>query len=189
VADTRLAQRFELVWFADAVRVTDLHGVSWTVRRRWLPRYEGRGLRERLRQRRARSAARRESDDLRWFDVFDLPVVDDSLAGFVVSLLVIVALVLLAVFGVPFLLALVDLVVVVVATALGVTGRVCFRRPWTVEAVSATGERYGVGVIGWRNAGEMVRSLGEDIRHGRRAAGDAEGRRAGGSGPPLPTRP
>lgn len=149
------------------MRVTDLHGVTWRVRRRWLPRYEGRGLRQRLRRRRARAADRRERGDGRWYDVLDLPVVDDSLTAFAVSLLVIGALVLLVVFGVPALLALVDLVIVVVATALGVVGRVVFRRPWTVEAVSVTGERYQARVVGWRGAGEMVDALGQDLRHGR----------------------
>lgn len=150
----------------------DLGGVAWTVRRRWLPRYEGRGLRDRLRQRKARAARRRDSDRIRWFDVFDLGFVDDSLAGFVVSVLAIAALLLLAVFGMPFLLALVDVVLVAVVAVLGVVGRVVLRRPWTVEAVSATGGRHQVRVVGWRRAGEAVESLAQDIRHGRQPAPD-----------------
>lgn len=155
------------------MRATDLEGIEWTVRRRWLPRYEGRGLRERLRQRRARAAARRQGDEgaARWFDVLDIPALDDSLTAVAVVVAAVLALVLLAVWGIPLLLALVDLVFVLLVAVLGLAGRVIFRRPWTVEATAPDGRRRELRVVGWRRAGEAVADLAGDISHGRLPAG------------------
>jgi hypothetical protein len=44
----------------------------------------------------------------------------------------------------------VDLVLAILLTALGVAGRLLLRRPWSVEAVSDTGERHRWQVVGWR---------------------------------------
>ncbi len=151
----------------------DPQGVAWTVRRRWLPRYEGRGLRERLRQRQARSAAKRGDDKTHWYDVLDIPIADDSLTAIVVSVLIVGVLILLVLFGWPLLLALVDLIVVLVVAAIGIVGRVAFRRPWTVEARSATGERHEVRVVGWRRAGEQVHAMVRDIEYGNLGRGPA----------------
>jgi hypothetical protein len=150
------------------VRVTDLEGTAWTVRRHWMPRYHGRGLRERWRRRPGRG------DDGSWLDLLNFADGDVPGAIAVVALAVI-ALVLFVLFGLPLLLAAVDLVVVVLATLIGIVGRVVFRRPWTVEAVSAGGERHEVEVVGWRRAGEAVECLGQEIRHGRRPTADPGG--------------
>lgn len=155
------------------MKVVDLRGVEWTVRRRWLPRYQGRGLRERLRRRRARSAAKRGDDKTHWYDALDLPIADDSLTAIVVSVLIVGLLIVLFLFGWPLLLALVDLVVILVVAAIGVIGRLVFRRPWTVEACASTGERHEVRVVGWRRAGEAVRALARDVEDGTAGRGDA----------------
>jgi hypothetical protein len=63
-------------------------------------------------------------------------------------------------------LALVDLLIVLVVAAIGVVGRFVFRRPWTVEAHSSTGEQHEVPVVGWRRAGEKVGSIAHDIKRG-----------------------
>lgn len=166
------------------MRATGLDGVEWTVRRRWLPRYEGRGLRERLHQRKARAAARRAAEEgkvgtagkdgkarnkhgSRWFDVVDLPIIDDSLTAAIVSVLVILLVIALIVWGVPLLLALVDLVFVVIVAVAGVVGRVLFRRPWTIEARAADGRQQEVRVVGWRKGGTVIDDLAAEIRHGR----------------------
>jgi len=163
------------------VRAIGLDGVEWTVRRRWLPRYEGRGLRERLHQRKARAAARRAAEEgnatgadkkqgPRWYDALDLPFVDDSLVAAIVSILAIVAVFALVVWGVPVLLAAVDLVFVVIVAVAGVVGRVLFRRPWTIEARAADGRQQEVRVVGWRKGGAVIDDLAAEIRHGRAPA-------------------
>lgn len=154
------------------MKVADPQGVVWTVRRRWLPRYEGRGLRERLRQRRRRRGDRRGDDRTRWYDWLDFGLVDDSLAGIAISVLLVVGVVVLVLLGGPLVLALVDLVLVLVVAAVGVVGRFVFRRPWTVEARSPAGERHEVHVVGWRRAGERVRALAEDLQHGSTIGSD-----------------
>jgi hypothetical protein len=148
------------------VKVVDPDGTDWTVRRRWLPRYEGRGLRERLRQRRARSAGRQAHDVLRWYDRLGIPFADDSLTAVIVSLLVIGGLILLVLFGIPALLALVDLALVLAVTAAGLIGRLLFRRPWTVEARATTGDLHEAHVVGWRRAGELAAAMARSIENG-----------------------
>ncbi len=158
--------RGRTTYVAATVKVVDLQGVEWAVRRRWLPRYEGRGLRERLRQRRARSAAKRGDDKSHWYDALDFDFVGDSLSGVAITLVIVGAVILFILFGWPLLLALVDLVIVLVVAVIGVVGRLVFRRPWTVEACSATGERHEVRVVGWRRAGEMVHAMAREIEYG-----------------------
>ena len=101
----------------------------------------------------------------RWYDWLDFPG-PDSLTGLVVTVLVIVGLVLLVWLGIPALLALVDLVVVLGAAVSGVVARVVFRRPWTVEARSETGEILEARVVGWRKAGATVKQIARNIEFG-----------------------
>ncbi len=93
-------------------------------------------------------------------------MIDGELSGLAVALLIVVGIVLLIILGLPLLLALFDLVIVVVAAVVGVASRVLFRRPWTVEALSADGERHEVRVVGWRSANDGVASIGSSIQHG-----------------------
>src|SRR5690606_20124046 len=67
---TRRREPPQEVRLSVGMRVTDLTGVEWAVRRRWLPRFSLPSLRERLRERRARSAERRGTGDSHWWDVF-----------------------------------------------------------------------------------------------------------------------
>jgi hypothetical protein len=60
----------------------------------------------------------------------------------------------------------VDLVLAILLTALGVAGRLLFRRPWSVEAVSDTGERHRWQVVGWRARGELVADVVNALAHG-----------------------
>jgi len=148
-----------------AVTVTALDGRTWTVRRQWAPRHASMA-KEWLGRRRAKRRAQRgrESDDPRWwewFDVFWWPDGLDELLVAAVAIAVIVALVLL---GVPFLLALIDLALVLLLFAGGVVARLVFRRPWTVEARSSAGDVVERQVVGWRRAGEEVTALAQQLR-------------------------
>jgi hypothetical protein len=153
------------------VKVTDLEGRTWTIRRQWLPRYEGRGLRERLRRKKTQSQVESSSQGKsRWWDYIDVPFVDlfdDSLVTALIVVAAVGVLLVLLLFGVPFILALVDLVVVLLVAVVGVVSRVLFRRPWTVEARSSTGEHHEGRVVGWRRSGALMREMGVELQHGR----------------------
>ena len=60
----------------------------------------------------------------------------------------------------------VDLVLAILLTALGAAGRLLFRRPWSVEAVSDKGERHRWEVVGWRASGELVADVVNALAHG-----------------------
>jgi hypothetical protein len=147
------------------VQVTAPDGRVWTVRRRWLPRYEGRGLKARWAQRPGRRRKDRPSDrEGRWYDWIDVPFTEP---GWLLLVALAVLLVLgLFFWGLPLLLALVDLLVIFVVVVAGVVGRVVFRRPWTVEATTGD-QRLTRHVVGWRRAGDAVQELADELRHGR----------------------
>lgn len=131
-----------------------------------MPRYQGRGLRVRWKQRRGRRRATRAEKSARerpsahWWDavefLMDLDVV-----------LVIVAIVLLAVFGLPLLFALFDVTFVVIATIVGVVSRVLFKRPWTIEARSPSGLVETEQVVGWQPSRAGMKRLEFRVRTGR----------------------
>ena len=151
-----------------SVQVTAPDGRTWTVRRRWLPRYEGRGLRERFRNHRSRRQRQREHGEGHWWDWLDpfWLIPDESVTAWLVGVLIIGVLVLTVFFGLPILLAIVDAVVVVLAAVGGFAARVFFRRPWTVEATASSKERHTRQVVGWRAAGRAARSWAEELKLG-----------------------
>jgi hypothetical protein len=63
----------------------------------------------------------------------------------------------------PLLLLVLDLVIVLILLVLAIVGRVLFRRPWTVEATSATGQRITADVVGWRAALRKRDELAEQL--------------------------
>ena len=131
----------------------------WSVRRRWLPHREGKGVVQRFRKHSKPDAA----------DFFDLPDLGGG-AGLVVALVIGVGLVLLLVFGWPVLLLGVDLVWLLLVGVLGVIGRIVLRRPWRVEAVSQT-ERRSWFVKGYRAAGQERDDIARRFQHGQNPAG------------------
>lgn len=157
-----------------ARRVTALDGTTWTVRRRWTPRYEGRGLRARWTEHRRRRG-RPDNDGgegrTRWYDWLDPFGFADSLTGLAIAIALVVVVVLLFVWGVPLLLALVDLVLVLLVVAGGTVGRLLLRRPWHIEAVAADGRRVDRHAVGWRGSREVRDELAAEIAHGRGAVG------------------
>ncbi len=79
----------------------------------------------------------------------------------------VVVLVLIAVFvPVAVLFALVDLLILAVVALLGVVGKVVFRRPWVVEAVTDRGKRHEWRVVGWRRSGERCRQIAGQLEAG-----------------------
>lgn len=139
--------------------VTAVDGRVWRVRRRWLPRHHG--LARRWLER--RRVKRGLSPDASWWDVAVLP---GDLDDFFWLAVIVAGIALLFFFGVPLVLAIVDLVIVLLLVVVGVLARVVLRRPWTVEA---TGGDHVIErqVVGWRRAGEEVALLAHEIEHGR----------------------
>ena len=141
------------------VRVTSLDGTVWTVRRRWLPHRDGKGLAQRFR----RNRTRRGLDAL---DGVDLPF-DFDLAGIAIAIGLLLAFVGLLLFGWPLLLLGVDLAWLLLVGVFGVLGRVVLRRPWRVESTS-DGERHEWFVQGFRAAGQLRDDLADRYRHGHK---------------------
>ena len=86
-----------------------------------------------------------------WFDDFGDDV--GIIAAILLALLAVI--VVAAAFWwvvLPLLAVLIDATLLVVLFLLGLVARVVFRRPWTIRAVSARGDRFTRKVVGWRNA-------------------------------------
>jgi hypothetical protein len=89
----------------------------------------------------------------------------DVLEGGAIAIAIAAAFVVLAIVA-PLIGVVVDLVLVILLTALGVAGRLLFRRPWAVEAASDTGERHRWQVVGWRASSELVADVVNALAHG-----------------------
>lgn len=87
-----------------------------------------------------------------------------DLAEGILAFVVIVALVLFLIFiGLPLLIALGELLLVLVLALAGIVGRVLFRRPWIVDAVSPTGEHRAWPVVGWGASAAARRFVADRI--------------------------
>lgn len=87
-------------------------------------------------------------------------ILDFDLEGILIGLALAAAAVILIFVGVPLIIFLVDtLLIIPFVVAIGIVGRVMFRRPWTIEAVSLSGTR-SWNVVRWgassRAAGRMA---------------------------------
>lgn len=89
--------------------------------------------------------------------------IGESIAVFIVVVAVIVFLIFI---GVPFLIALGELLLILLLAVAGVVGRVFFRRPWTVDAVGPDREHTTWSVVGWRASGAARDFVAEQIRLG-----------------------
>ena len=89
--------------------------------------------------------------------------------GLVVGAVVLIGVLFL--FGIPLLLAVVDVVLVILPVVGGAIARLLFRRPWTIEASSSTGDRIVRHAVGWRGSGEARDDLANEITHGRGQVG------------------
>jgi len=128
------------------VKVQTTTGV-WHVRRRWAPRHIGsHSIWARFLDRSRR--VRRRTAELG--DAPDPGCAPDLGEAILVFIVAFVAIVFLIFIGIPFLIALGELLLIVVLALAGVVGRVFFRRPWTVDAVSPDGTHLSWPVVGWR---------------------------------------
>jgi len=150
-----------------ASQVVDPNGNEWTVRRRWVHR--------RLRWRGGgRPTGFMDGADLAGLGA-DLPIVG--------VVLTVVALVLLAIamvlFIVPAVIFLVELLLIVAIVAVGLTGRLLFGRPWTVEAQQRGADQaYEWKTSGWHASAALVHEVAEQLR--------ATGQTTGGTPNPAP---
>ncbi len=154
----------------DGVKVLTEAG-TWHVRRRWAPRHLGsQTLWARFRQRFGR-VGRRAAD---LGDVADPGCVGDLAEGMVIAVMVVVVVAFVALVGIPLLIALGELVILVVVAVAGLVGRVLFRRPWTVDAVSPSGDHRVWPVVGWRASGAARRFIAERIASSGHPPSDEE---------------
>ena len=141
------------------MKVTTQAGV-WHVRRRWAPRHLGsQTIWARFRDR-TRKVRRRTSD---LGDVPDPGCAPDIAEGIVVFLVALAVIVFLIFVGIPFLIALGELLLIVLLATMGVVGRVLFRRPWTVDAVDPAGAHRSWSVVGWTASGAARQCIADRI--------------------------
>lgn len=144
---------------------------TWLVRRRWAPRRLGaQSVWARFLER-TRKVRRRTAD---LADVPDPGCGGDLLEGVAVFIVVIIVVLFMIFIGLPFLIALGELLIIVLLALLGVVGRVLFRRPWTVDAVSPTGQHHSWPVVGWRASGAARKFIAERVVATSTVPSDAE---------------
>jgi hypothetical protein len=157
-----------------ATRVSTPGGTAWTVRRRWVPHRDGVGFRARFAQRRSKRRDQRsgESRESAWYDGLDIPDFGADLEGLAIILAIVVAIVVLALFGWPLVLVGIDLAWLLLVSIFGVIGRVVLRRPWRVEARSGDERRHWY-IQGYRAAGRHRDEIARQFQHGQNPHGDA----------------
>ncbi len=143
-----------------STRATDPQGGEWVVRRKWTHR--------RLRWRGRRGVGELlDGTDLTGLGS-DLPFVGVFLVAIALLLLTFAAVLFIVpavLFIVPAVLFVVELLIAMVIVDVGLTGRLLFGRPSTVEAKQlATGSTYQWNVSGWRPSRNLVTTIAEQLR-------------------------
>ena len=144
---------------------------TWHVRRRWAPRRLGADTLWRRFRTRTRKVGRRTRD---LGDLPDPGCAGDALEGLVLVVVVVVVVVFLLLVGIPFLIALGELLILVLLALGGVVGRVLFRRPWTVDAVAPDGTHHVWAVVGWRASGAARQHVADRVAAGGTVPSDDE---------------
>jgi hypothetical protein len=90
----------------------------------------------------------------------------DVLDSAAVVVIVIAGVAFLVFVAIPLVLVVIELVIALVLTALGIAARVLFRRPWTVEAVSGAGDRHRWRLVGLRASREHAADVANALAHG-----------------------
>lgn len=145
-----------------AIEVRSPDGRRWKVRRRWVPRLGTERVLAKIRHQvptDERNGSGGGGDARSWMPFAEIDVVAIAL---LVVVLVLVALVVVL----PLVFALVDLAILVVLAVVGIVGKVVFRRPWVVEAVTDRGKRHEWRVVGWRRSGERCREIAQSLEAG-----------------------
>lgn len=143
----------------------------WHVRRRWAPRHLGsQGIWARF-VHRTRKVRRRTTDA---GDLLDPGCAPDIAEGIFVFIVLVVVVLFLIFIGIPFLIALGELLFIVLVALAGVVSRVLFRRPWTVDAVSPGGAHHDWHVVGWRASGAARQFIADRVRGAGTVPSDEE---------------
>jgi hypothetical protein len=152
------------------VQVRDRDGRTWRVGRRWLP------WRRRVRE--------VPDFDFGW-DLPDLGGLADDLPGFLVGLLIGLAVIIALPFVLLALGFLLEVSLLLALLPVAVLVRVALRRPWTVQVIAPDDSLASAEpVVGWRESGERVAARASTLREHRSEAGavaPGEGTAGGGT--------
>jgi hypothetical protein len=96
-------------------------------------------------------------------DLPDPGCAPDFADGLVVFVVIVAVVLFLIFFGIPFLIALGEFVLIILLAVVGVIGRVLFRRPWTVDTVDPSGVSHSWSVVGWRASGAARKFIADRI--------------------------
>lgn len=148
---------------------------EWAVRVVWAPRHRALVRRIGAWRRRTRDEEKRSGSggSGSWLD---FPADDLFFWIFLAVLAILAAGLLLWWVVIPLLLLLLDILIVFVLLLLGLAARILIRRPWTVEAESAS-ETHSVEVIGWRRALRARDGIANGLKTGGAAAWPSLSRR------------
>ena len=105
--------------------------------------------------------ARRRAGDLA--DVSDPGCGIDGFEALVAGILALILVLFVVLVGIPFLIALGELVFVVVLALVGLVSKVLFRRPWIIDAVDPAGRHHEWPIVGWRASGAAKRYVAERV--------------------------
>lgn len=143
-----------------AIQVTARDGSRWVVGRHWAPRIGNETVWGRFTRRFGKmSNATDVADPGGW-----LSLPDEGIGAAIGILVVVLAL---AFFGVPLVLAVIDVAVVLLLAVLGVLGRLLLRRPWTVGASRMDGKGSAEWrVAGWRASRELIEDVAGRLDRG-----------------------
>lgn len=134
---------------------------TWHVRRRWAPRHLGRHTlwaRFTDRMRRVRNST------IDGADIADPGGCGGDIGeGIVIVLVLLVVIVFLVLVGIPFLIALGELLLLLVLVIGGLVGKLLFRRPWVVDAAGPGGRHHAWDVVGWRASGAARRFVADHV--------------------------
>jgi hypothetical protein len=139
-----------------AKRVTAPDGTTWRVGRRWLPDHA-----PKLRRR------RNERDGGEgWLGDFSFGDVSDGLAIALALVLLAIVVILITSVVFPLLVLGAELLVIAALFVAGVTGRLVFRKPWTVRARSDRGRELTWSARGFRRSGRVRDEAAAALAHG-----------------------
>ena len=114
----------------------------------------------------------------RWYEAFDIgdpfALLDDSIGGFVLVLVVIVAVIIGILFALPAFIFLVELLIIVIVAVGTVLARVLLRQPWIVDALADDGRHLTWKVVGYLRSRRVVEEIAGQLRAGTREPRSAE---------------
>jgi hypothetical protein len=139
-------------------------GLTWVVRRRWLPKRS-------IRWRRLR----RTKDGTDASDALGLLEAFDGIEAIAVIVGVIVAVLLAIFFLIPLLLIVFDVLVILLLFVLGTAARVVLHRPWEIEAVGPRDEQLSWKVVGWNRSRRTIRAIADILGQGEALTASSPG--------------